>query len=377
MNTQAESPHVTMKAAHQHHIQDVIKQIRAQLREEKVDALLVTTPENVRYLSGFTSPEDGRVLITPEQVMLITDGRYDAQSKAETSLEIVLYNSNWRIPMIKELLGDNVLAIEANHMSVFDFDQLNTLLEEVNRPRALAAKDFIREHRLCKTAYEIDKLRQAAALTDQAFSHILEFIKVGMREVEVAVELERFMRLNGAEAVSFPIIVASGYRSAMPHGVASEKVIADGELVTIDMGARLAGYHADMTRTIAMGTINQRDQTRYARVLEAQEASLAAVAAGKEGAEIDGITRDIFRKYDVEQYYPHGLGHGVGLNIHEGPRLSKFVKGSQILKPNMAVTIEPGIYVPDESGVRIEDLVIITEDGCERLSHSSKELIHI
>lgn len=366
-----------MQTAHNQHIQRVIQSLRQSLSQQGASALLITNPENVRYLSNFTSGEDGRVLITPDKALLITDGRYDAQSKEESTLEVVIFNSLWQKYLIDELLGDNRLAVEAHALSVKDFDHLNSLLLDKGHEAAIPSQNLLHRFRLIKTDYEIAKLRQAAALTDEAFSHILGFIKVGMKEVEVALELERFMRLNGAESVSFDIIIASGYRSAMPHGIASQKVIEAGELVTIDMGAKLDGYHADMTRTVAMGELSERDRERYDIVLEAQIASLEAVSAGKNGREVDEVARAIFKKHSVEHYYPHGLGHGVGLEIHEDPRLSAYATGDHPLKAGMAVTVEPGIYIPGESGVRIEDLVIVTEDGYDKLSHSNKELIHL
>lgn len=366
-----------MKTAHNNHIHNVINELRNTISQQDASALLITNPENVRYLSNFSSAEDGRVLITPDKALLITDGRYDAQSKEESTLEVVLFNSLWQQHMVAELLGDNRLAIEASSMTVSSYDYLNGLLKAKGREAAIPSKDLVSAFRVIKTDYEIATLRQAAALTDEAFSHILGYIKVGMKEVEVALELERFMRINGAEGISFDIIVASGYRSAMPHGQASQKVIEANELVTIDMGAKLDGYHADMTRTIAMGELSERDEQRYHIVLEAQEASLEAITAGKNGHDVDEVARAVFRKHNVEQYYPHGLGHGVGLNIHEAPRLSIHAPSSQPLKAGMAVTVEPGIYIPGESGVRIEDLVIVSEDGYDKLSHSSKELISL
>ncbi|MEZ4632784.1 MAG: M24 family metallopeptidase [Deinococcales bacterium] len=238
-------------------------------------------------------------------------------------------------------------------------------------PPGLVAKE-----RLYKQPHEAEKLRQAAALTDEAFSHILNVIKPGMKEVEVALELERYIRVAGAEGKSFDFIVASGHRSAMPHGAASQKTIQKGDLVTIDFGAVVDGYHADMTRTFAVDKIKDSHRHIYDSVLMAQEAALKAITPYKKGKEIDEVARNILKEQGLGDYFSHGLGHGVGLEIHEAPSLSP-LKEDEILEPHMTATIEPGAYIPGDAGVRIEDLVIITEDGYERLSHSDKHFLEL
>jgi Xaa-Pro aminopeptidase len=196
-----------------------------------------------------------------------------------------------------------------------------------------------------------------------------------MAEIEVALELERYMRLAGAEGKSFDITVASGVRSSMPHGTASHKLLAAAELVTLDYGCVVDGYHSDMTRTLALGEVSEDAQRLYQAVLEAQESALAAIHAGVDGQAVDKVARDSLTAAGYGDYFSHSLGHGVGLEIHEYPRMSPIV--SEILAANMAITVEPGAYIPGDMGVRIEDLVIVTEDGIENLSHSPKHLISL
>jgi Xaa-Pro aminopeptidase len=329
------------------------------------DALLVTAPANVRYLSGFRTPEDGRVLVTEERTLLLTDARYTVQAEEESRLSVEILPRDW-LGELPRLLGGRRLAIEAEVLSYAAFKRLQELLGA----EPVASESLVSDLRLVKEPAEIDLMRQAATLTDQAYGHILDFLKAGRREVEVALELERFMRLRGAESKSFEIIVASGPRGAMPHGVASNKAIERGELVTLDFGARVMGYHADMTRTVAVGETADRLRELYDATLRAQEAALEAVAPGKDTKAIDAIARDALGEAGLADYFAHGLGHGVGLSIHEGPSLNQHT--SQPLEAGMTVTIEPGVYLPDVGGVRIEDLVVVTPSGCERLSESPK-----
>ena len=347
-----------------------IDTLRERFSELEIDALLVTQPANVRYLSGFKTPEDARVLITEDFALLITDGRYIAQAAEESKLNVEIAEQDW-LDDVVERIGERRVGLESDHVTHALF---NKMAEKLAR-EPVSTQGLIRELRLRKTPHEIETLRQAAQVTDDAFSHILNFIKAGQKELVVALELERFMRQAGAEAKSFEIIVASGVRSAMPHGVASQKVIQKGDLVTLDFGARVDGYHADMTRAVAIGEIDGELRTVFETVLEAQETALHALAPGKDGRDIDGLAREVLAAKNLEEYFPHGLGHGVGLEIHEGPRLSKRV--SQTLEPNMAVTVEPGVYIPDKGGVRIEDLAVITEDGFERLSKSDKSFVQV
>lgn len=226
---------------------------------------------------------------------------------------------------------------------------------------------------MVKDADEIEKMRKAASIADQAFLHIQQFIKPGAVEKDLALELEFFMKKCGASGLSFDTIVASGMRSSLPHGHASEKVIKTGDLVTFDFGCVYEGYCSDMTRTVAVGTISKEQEKVYNIVLEAQIRALQAVMPVKSGIEIDMVARNYINNQGYEKNFEHGLGHGVGLEIHEEPRVSK--TGDKILHPGMVVTVEPGIYIEGFCGVRIEDMVVVTKQGIENLTSSKKELL--
>ena len=343
---------------------DKLEHVRQALRAAGANALLVTTPPNVRYLSNFSSPDDGVVLVTEQQATLLTDGRYTAQAAEESSLpfEIVTGLHDTAAERAKELR----LAIEADSLTVAQYRNLCSKLGY--EPVALTA--VFEQARKVKREDEIAKLREAARITDLAFDAAVAMIRPGVREVEVALEMERAMRLAGAEGSAFDIIVASGVRGAMAHGVASQKVINSGELVTLDFGAVVDGYHADMTRTVAVGQVGAEERRLFDAVLEAQVAALAAVGPGKTGKEVDAVARDILAGHGLAEQFVHSLGHGTGLQIHEGPRLS--TRSDDVLQPGMVVTVEPGVYFPGFTGLRIEDLAVVTETGHEVLSKSPK-----
>lgn len=344
----------------------MLEHLRERVAQEGADALLVTHPANVRYLSGFTSPGDGRVLVTTERAVLVTDGRYTVQAGEESRIETEIIEKDWPGKVL-ELTGSRTLAFESHAVSYNLYQKLSGGLETPPLP----TEGLVDSFRLTKTPEEVASLREAARITDRAFEHILEFLKAGQAEFEVALELERVMRLEGAEDKSFEIIVASGLRSAMPHGIASRKTVQKGDLVTLDFGAKVAGYHADMTRTVGVGEVREELRELYDTVLAAQEAALGALVPGKSGKEVDKVARDLLAERGLADHFPHSLGHGVGLEVHEGPRLSKHF--DHTLEPGMVVTVEPGVYLPEKGGVRIEDLFVITEDGYERLSNAPKD----
>ena len=350
----------------------MLDKLRQKMAEAGADALLVTRPANVRYLSGFTSPADGRILITEEGATLISDGRYTAQVAEESRLptDIVPSSTLWPARVL-ELAKPYKLAFEADHLTYAQVEAFREGLEHDPIPTT----GFVSDLRLIKTSKEIDTIRQAAAITDEAFTHILNVIKAGISEVDVALELETFMRRHGAEGKAFDITVASGYRSSMPHGTASPKIITEGELVTLDYGATVDGYHSDMTRTVAVGDISDKERQMYDAVLETEQIALEAVGPEKDGKAIDALARETLKKHGLEEYFTHGLGHGVGLEVHEAPSMN--FRKSATLKPGMTVTVEPGVYIPGEAGVRIEDLAVVTGDGYECLSQSTKEFVQL
>lgn len=351
---------------------DALERLRQATTEAGADALLISSAPNVRYLSGFSTPADGWVLLTEAAATLVTDGRYTAQAAEESRLPVeVLPLQGERLVNLAALVKGKRLAAEAHDMTL----KTASILEEQLGSKLIPTSDLVADLRTIKTSAELGALRAAAKLTDEAFAHILNHLAPGQSETDIALELERYLRLNGAERIAFDITVASGKRSAMPHGTASQKRLAEGELVTLDFGAVVNGYHADMTRTVALGEVSDQHAQLYQAVLEAQEAALTAAAPGKDGKAVDAVARSVLESHGLAEAFSHSLGHGVGLAIHEAPRLSPNV--SVTLQPGMAVTIEPGAYLPGDAGVRIEDLVVITEAGAERLSHSDKAFLKL
>jgi len=263
------------------------------------------------------------------------------------------------------------LGFEGSALVYDAYEKLKELLGEISFDTSLTL-DRLRQ---VKDADEIALIRRACAIADAAFAHILTYIEPGMTELEVAAEMEHFMQREGSERPAFQTIVASGVRGSLPHGVASEKKIARGELVTMDFGAVCMGYHSDITRTVSVGHADPRQRTLYNAVMTAQQRALAAIRPGVTGIEVDRIARDSLAEEALDQYFGHGLGHSLGLEIHEEPRLSK--SGNDILRPNMLITDEPGVYIPGWGGIRIEDTVLVTPGGAEALTRAPKEFIEI
>lgn len=349
-----------------------IDKLRLELENRHTEAALITKPENIFYLSGFTGTA-GTILITKDKKYFFTDFRYVQQAKKQClGYEIVIYNDDRKLNDIINEFGLSTLGIEDEYMNVSEFNSARKSLKNTELHPLGSILGKIRE---IKSNEEIEKIRVAAKLGDLAFDHIIKFIKVGKTERDVALELEFFMKSKGASALSFDSIVASGVRSSLPHGVATDKVIEEGDFVTLDYGCIVDGYCSDMTRTIVMGKASEKQLEIYNTVLKAQVAALEVIKPGVTGKEVDKVARDIITEAGYGEYFGHGLGHGLGLEVHENPRVSP--KGESILEVNHVITDEPGIYIPDFGGVRIEDLLYVTEQGYERLCTSTKELIEI
>ena len=343
------------------------------LEGREADMLLVTDLINVRWLTGFTGSNAAAVVGREGSRRFVTDFRYLTQSAEEV-------DPAWEREIAVDLLagvvkglpgsGDLRLAFDDAHMSVKNHGRLAGMLRA--GIELVPAGGAIEALRAVKDADELEAIRAAARLADDALTEVLGRGLVGRTERDVALDLEFTMRRMGAQAASFPPIVAAGEHGALPHASPRDVAIPAGTLVVVDWGAQLDGYASDCTRTYATGDIDPRDGQVYELVLQAQEAALAAVRPGPTGREVDAVARAIIDAAGHAEHFGHGLGHGVGLDVHEGPRLSK--QGDAALAAGMVVTVEPGVYVPGAVGVRIEDLVIVTDDGAEVVSSLPKEL---
>ncbi|UNK20381.1 Xaa-Pro peptidase family protein [Paenibacillus sp. N3/727] len=347
-----------------------VKQLREKLQSHGLSAMLVASPINRRYLTGFTGSA-GYVLITREQSYLLTDFRYMTQAPQQAVGFKVVEHGAKVMDTVKELLateGITSLGFEQEHVTYAVFAAYTEQLKPVS---LVPVSGLVEELRIFKDSEELKVMQRAADLADATFSHVLSIVETGKTEREIDLQMEMFMRSHGATSSSFDTIVASGERSALPHGVASERVIQGDEFITFDFGALLDGYCSDLTRTIAVGTPDPKLKEIYDIVLEAQLHALDHIKPGMTGREADALARDIITKYGYGDYFGHSTGHGLGMEVHESPRLSKL--SDDVLKPGMVVTVEPGIYLPGLGGVRIEDDIVITETGIHILTSSSKE----
>lgn len=350
---------------------------RNKMKELKIDGALITKRENYMYLSGF-SGSSANLIITDKKAYLLTDFRYIEQSaKQAPFFEIVQHKANI-IDSISEIVNSE--EINSNRIKKLGFEDQNVTFhqymqyaDKLKNMELHGIGCVVDELREIKDQQEIEIINKAVQIADGAFKHVLTIIKPGITELDVAAELEYKMKKLGASGASFETIVASGLRSSMPHGIASEKKLELGDTITMDFGAMYNHYCSDITRTVFLGQPKQEMLDIYNIVLKAQLTSEQGAIKGRAGKEVDKIARDIIYSNGYEGKFGHGLGHGVGLEIHEGPRVS--VGGDKVLQNNMAVTIEPGIYVEDVGGVRIEDTIIIRDDNPLVLTQSPKELI--
>ena len=395
------------------------EQLRQILSEanKKYDAILIDTPENLYYFTGFTGGEAVFVMYTnidkynnnidnSNQCMyIITDSRYYEQVEKECpDIPLIRLEGKTYIETIKEIfsgqLADVSFSDKSDHLMIHAKDEIHQRIksmwnnglaiaieDSMNLSRYLKLKDaltsceltvaseLIDKPRTVKDENELELLARAEQIGDEAFTHILDIIKPGMTEKEIALELEFFMKKQGASKLSFDTIVASGPNSSMPHAQVTDRVIENGDFVTMDFGCVYKGYCSDMTRTIAVGTPTDEMKKVYQIVLEANLRAMEGIRAGVKCSDIDALARGYIAEQGYGDYFGHGLGHSVGLYIHEEPRFSP--KCDVITRENMVITDEPGIYLPGKFGVRIEDLVVVKKDGYERLSNSPKELVII
>lgn len=348
-----------------------LQKIRQALQQADPPALLVTSAHSRRYLTGFTGTA-GVAVITADEAFFITDFRYTEQANDQIEGYEIIEQKTTLIEAVAQLVEDKQLTklgFEQDAMTYAEYDRYANAL----KAELVPTSGLVEKIRLIKTEDELTIIKQACKIADDAYEHILTFIKPGMTELEVSNELEFFMRKQGATSSSFDIIVASGTRSALPHGVATEKVIESGDFVTLDFGAYYNGYVSDVTRTLAVGEPSDKLKEIYQVVLDSQLLALEKIKPGMTGKEADAISRDYIASKGYGEAFGHSLGHGIGLEVHEGPGLSS--RSDVVLEPGMVITIEPGIYLPGIGGVRIEDDALVTETGVEKLTHTSKELV--
>ncbi len=340
------------------------------------DSILITSDINRRYFSGMKSSA-GYILAFPEKAYLLIDFRYiEKAKKTVKDCEVILLKSLKN--QCKELLEKHnakIICIESDNVTISDLQELNKYFEGYDIDMTSKLSNAITQLRSLKTPEEIEKITKAQRIAEKAFDNVLNFIKPGKTEKEIALELEFYMLRNGAEALSFDTIALAGKNTSLPHGVPSDTPVKSGDFVLMDYGAVFDGYHSDMTRTICVGNPTDEMKEIYQIVLSAQSKALDFVKAGITGKELDAVARDEIFFAGYGENFGHGLGHGVGMEIHEYPNAaSSFDK---VIEENTVITIEPGIYLPDKFGVRIEDFVVVKQDFCENITKCAKNLICI
>ena len=345
------------------------------MKEHGLECIAVKDPYTIRYLTGFTG--DSGLLYADDRIaVLLTDGRYTEQARSELKycrvLEYKPGNDNSIWEAVAGLVGSHKkFGFDGNIFSFEDAGALQKLLPET----AEMVSVNLRGLRMVKDERELESLWQAHKIADGAFEQLLKEIKSGMTEKELAARLEYYMRSLGSEGVSFDTIVASGHRSALPHGAPTDKAVEVGDFVTFDFGAVYNGYHSDTTRTVVMGMANSWHREVYTVVQEAQYRGLKAAKPGITGKELDAEIRKYVESRGYGKYFNHGLGHGVGLEIHELPNINS--RGDTVLQEGMVFSIEPGVYIPGRGGVRIEDTVVLTKEGAHSLTALKKTLTEI
>ena len=351
------------------------ERVRRLLGERELDAVVIKEANCLRYFSDFTGGE-GTLVVGKDYNILYTDSRYVESASYEAKcFEVRDIGRKKYSECIAEIFGEKEVhnaGFEGNTILLRDFRQMTEAVPEV------LWEDIspdIEEIRMIKNSLEIVNIERAEAIGDLAFNKILNFIRPGVTEKEIAMELERIMQMNGASGQSFETIVASGTNSSMPHAHVTDKEIEYGDFIIMDFGCKFEGYCSDMTRTVVVGKANDEQRKIYQIVLDAQRAALEVIKEGMICSEVDKAARDLIANAGFGECFGHGLGHSVGLEIHEAPSLSP--KCNRVLQENMLMTVEPGIYLPGFGGVRIEDLVLITKDGYRNLTYSRKDLVEL
>ena len=337
---------------------------------KNVDGALIVSPENRRYFTGFDA-SDGYLFATKNGSVFLTDSRYiEAATDKINCCGVEEQRS--KLMEYAERFGCKALAVEADRLTVTQLKNLRKALHGI-RLTTVATDKIIDSLREVKTEEEVENICKAQRIAEAALEHILGFIKIGVTEKQIALELDNYMLSHGAEALSFETIAIAGANTSKPHGVPTDRKIEDGDFVTMDYGAVVNGYHSDMTRTVAVGHVGDEQRKVYDTVLKAQLASLGALRSGLKCSDGDRAARAVIEEAGYGEFFRHSTGHGVGIEIHEKPNLSP--KSVATLRPGNVVTVEPGIYIPGKFGVRIEDMALVTENGCKNLTNAPKELV--
>lgn len=355
-----------------HRFQTRRRSLADALATSRYDAMLITHLPNVYYMSGFTGSNAAMLISNDGRAAIATDGRYTTQIAAEVPDLAATIERNAAAGVLAHAHSPARVAVEAAHLSLAEFERLKELAPD--DITLVPATEFIEPLRVIKDPQELDALREVAEIGNKAWASLLDdgCIQAGVTERHVAAELEYRMRELGSERESFDTIVAAGANSAMPHHGADDTVIKQGDLVTVDFGAYLTGYNSDMTRTVVVGSASGFAEEIYEIVLKSQIAGIAAATAGTPLVDVDKACRDIIDEAGYGEYFVHSTGHGVGLDVHEAPAAA--TRGTGVLREGMTLTIEPGIYVPGQGGVRIEDTLIITTAGPELITRGNKDL---
>lgn len=350
---------------------DKIKRILSSIN---LDGILLSSLENIRYFCGFTG-SDGLLLLTQKDTFFLSDSRYWTQAEQEVkNSSIIKYKK--KLDGICSLildLGIKTLGIESNSITLSFYNMLLKKLDE--NVKLIPLEDEMKNLRAFKDENELNLIKTSINISSKAFEHIIGMIKEGVSERDIAVEMEFYMKKHGAQATGFDIIVASGKRSSLPHGRASNKAIEKGDLILIDFGAGFEGYYSDQTRTIIYGKADEEHKKIYNIVQEALDKAIESIRPGISIYQLDEIARSHIRNYGYGDYFGHGLGHGIGLSVHEDPTINW--ENKDLIKEGMIFTVEPGIYIPDWGGIRIEDMVHVTPNGFELLTYLPRELIEV
>ncbi|MGV1100446.1 M24 family metallopeptidase [Thiovibrio sp. JS02] len=359
-------------------MREALARIRHGLKRRKLDAVLITQPENRRYLSGYTATdhsinESSGVLLIPcgGDPFLLTDSRFFLQAEREAEGFVVKLYPRGLFPLLRSLLRRckvRRLAFESHYFLHSSSQTLGSLAEKI-QVELVPLTGLVEELRLVKDAGELAKIESAVRLNEKVFQEVYKTLRPGQTEKEVAGKIETAMRLLGASGPSFDTIVASGPNAALPHAVPGQRALREGETIVIDMGLILDGYCSDMTRTVVLGTPDAKTVALFRLVRKAQLAGLRSLRAGITGQAVDKIARSVIERAGLGERFGHGLGHGVGLNVHEGPSLN--YRNRKPLAAGMVVTVEPGVYIPDWGGIRLENMAVIEEKGCRLLNQDS------